>query len=168
MGVKNKSHATSLHLNIYRRKQGIDRKAAGWYFLSLSGIDTDNMHRDTRQKEAILNILRNTRSHPTADQVYEAVRREIPNISKGTVYRNLKVLQETGAVTELSLGGDLSRFEYTLGNHYHFRCGQCGRVTDVDEPVDVELNRKVAEKTGFQIASHQLEFRGLCRDCCGQ
>jgi Fur family peroxide stress response transcriptional regulator len=123
------------------------------------------MHRETRQREAVLKILRDTRSHPTADQIYDAVRREIPNISKGTVYRNLKVLKETGAVTELNLGGTLSRFEFTLGNHYHFRCGRCNRVVDVDEPVDAGLNKKVADSTGFQVDSHQLEFRGVCREC---
>jgi Fur family peroxide stress response transcriptional regulator len=121
--------------------------------------------RETKQREAILRVLRNTKAHPTADRIYEEVKKEIPNISKGTVYRNLQVLQEDGAVTELNLNGTLSRFEAKQASHYHFRCEQCGRVFDVDEPVNNELDERVAKKTGFKVSHHQLEFRGLCKDC---
>jgi len=121
--------------------------------------------RETKQREAILGVLRNTKAHPTADRIYEEVKKEIPNISKGTVYRNLQVLQEDGAVTELNLNGTLSRFEAKQDSHYHFRCEQCGRVFDVDEPVNNELDERVAKKTGFKVSHHQLEFRGLCKDC---
>jgi Fe2+ or Zn2+ uptake regulation protein len=121
--------------------------------------------RETKQREAILRVLRNTKTHPTADWIYEEVKKEIPHISKGTVYRNLQVLQEDGAVTELNLNGTLSRFEAKQDSHYHFRCKQCGRVFDVDEPVNNELDERVAKKTGFNVSHHQLEFRGLCKDC---
>jgi Fur family peroxide stress response transcriptional regulator len=121
--------------------------------------------RETKQREAILRVLRNTKAHPTADRIYEEVKKEITNISKGTVYRNLQVLQEDGAVTELNLNGTLSRFEAKQDSHYHFRCEQCGRVFDVDEPVNNELDERVAKKTGFKVSHHQLEFRGLCKDC---
>jgi Fe2+ or Zn2+ uptake regulation protein len=131
----------------------------------ISGTNTINTIRNTRQREAILRILRSTRSHPTADSIYEEAKKEIPHISKGTVYRNLKVLQENGQVTELNLDGTESRFEAKQENHYHFRCERCGRVFDVDEPVDRELDRKVAKRTGFKISCHQLEFRGQCHDC---
>lgn len=96
------------------------------------------------------------------------LRKEIPNISKGTVYRNLKVLQETGQITELNLSGTISRFEARQGNHYHFRCERCDRVFDVDEPVYKELDRRVAERTGLKSSYHQLEFRGLCHECQAQ
>lgn len=123
------------------------------------------MRRKTKQREAILRVLRNTRSHPTADWIYAEVKKEIPNISKGTVYRNLQVLQEDGAVLELNLNGTLSRFEAKRESHYHFRCEQCGRVIDVDQPVDRKLDQKVARRTGLKILYHQLEFRGVCHDC---
>ena len=123
------------------------------------------MRRETKQREAILRVLRNTRAHPTADWIYEEVKKEIPNISKGTVYRNLQVLQEDGAVSELNLNGTLSRFEAKQESHYHFRCEQCGRVFDLDEPVNNELDERVAKRTGFKVSHHQLEFRGLCREC---
>jgi Fe2+ or Zn2+ uptake regulation protein len=123
------------------------------------------MQRDTRQRKAILKVLRGTTSHPTADWVYDEVRKVIPSISKGTVYRNLKILRDTGRIAELNSSGTVSRFEARLDNHYHFRCDKCGRIYDLDVPVDTELDRKVAKKTGFKISYHQLEFRGLCPDC---
>ena len=133
--------------------------------ISVIGFITNNMNRQTRQREAILRLLRGTSSHPTADQIYDEVRKEILNISKGTVYRNLKVLQEMGLVSELNLNDTVSRFEAKQESHYHFRCERCGRVFDVDEPIDKELVRKIAKRTGFKISYHQLEFRGLCHDC---
>jgi Fur family peroxide stress response transcriptional regulator len=123
------------------------------------------MNRYTKQREAVLNFLRGTYSHPTANQIYDEVRRKIPNISKGTVYRNLKVLQEMGLISELSLDGTVSRFEIKQERHHHFRCEKCDHVFDIDDPVDRELDRRVASKTGFRIHDHQLEFRGLCHDC---
>jgi Fur family peroxide stress response transcriptional regulator len=121
--------------------------------------------RDTKQREAILRVLRNNRAHPTADQIYDEVRKEIPNISKGTVYRNLQVLEEDGAVTELNLNGTVSRYEVKRENHYHFRCEKCGRVRDIDMPVKIELDKQAANRTGLKISYHQLEFRGLCKEC---
>jgi len=114
--------------------------------------------RTTKQRAAILRILRNTRAHPTADQIYDAVRQQIPNISKGTVYRNLQVLCEDGAISELNLNGTLRRYEEKQDKHYHFRCEQCGRVFDLDEPVNTEIDKKVAERTGFMVSSHQTEW----------
>src|SRR4030067_429812 len=105
------------------------------------------MRRDTKQRGAILRVLRNTRSHPTADQIYDEVRKDIPNISKGTVYRNLQVLEEDGGIPVLNINGTQSRYEVKRESHYHFRCEKCGRVIDLDEPVIAELNERVANKT---------------------
>lgn len=123
------------------------------------------MEKKTKQKEAILKVLRGTRSHPTADWVYNEVRQEIPNISLGTVYRNLKSLSERGEILELDLSGTLSRYDAFTHDHYHFRCHQCGRVFDINEPVDRKLDKKVAKKTGFEVTHHRLEFCGLCGEC---
>jgi len=121
--------------------------------------------KKTKQKEAILRVLRSTTSHPTADWIYAEVRKEIPNISLGTVYRNIKLLRQSGEISEIDFSGTLSRFDGNPDNHYHFRCEKCGRVFDVDEPVNKELDERVARKTGFKISHHRLEFRGLCREC---
>ena len=123
------------------------------------------IRRHTLQREAILDILRQTDSHPTADMIYEEAKKVIPHISKGTVYRNLNILREMGEISELNLNGMVSRFEGNPDNHYHFRCEKCGRVFDLEEPVNGELDKQVTEKTGFKVSYHQLEFRGLCKDC---
>jgi len=121
--------------------------------------------RKTKQKEAILEVLRGTNSHPTADWIYNEVRKEIPNISLGTVYRNLRLLCESGEISELDLCGTLARFDARQDNHYHFRCEKCGLVFDVDLPVDAEIDRRAEQKTGFEVSYHRLEFRGVCGSC---
>ena len=123
------------------------------------------MRRKTRQRVAILEVLEGVRTHPSADWIYNEVRKKIPHISKGTVYRNLMVLEEEGAVIELNVDGTVGRYEIRQDNHYHFICEQCGRIFDLNEPVETKLNVKFAKKTGFKITHHQLEFRGLCKDC---
>ena len=121
--------------------------------------------RNTRQREAILSVVRRMTCHPTADEIYAEVRKEIPGISLGTVYRNLKLLAGTGEVALVADGGTHSRYDGCTDNHYHFRCDVCGRVFDVEELVDTGLDRRVAAQTGLAIRCHSLEFHGLCKDC---
>jgi len=128
-------------------------------------MNTVNRSRLTRQRREILDFLRETRAHPTADQIYDTVRKRIPNISKGTVYRNLQVLIDSGTVSVLDIRGTLSRYELKQGSHYHFRCEACGRVIDLSEPVDPGLDDRIAKRTGFIVSGHQTEFRGWCADC---
>ena len=123
------------------------------------------MQRNTIQRESILRVLLNTKSHPTADYIYDEVRKGIPAISKGTVYRNLGVLRQMGLGDELNLDGTITRFEAAHKEHYHFRCESCEKIIDLDMPLYKKLDREVAERTGLKILYHQLEFRGLCRDC---
>jgi Fe2+ or Zn2+ uptake regulation protein len=123
------------------------------------------MQRRSKQRQAIARVLMSTKSHPTADWVYEQVRKEIPSVSLGTVYRNLKVMKERGEILELSSAGGLGRFDGNPENHYHFRCDRCGRVYDIDEPVDRTIDERVAARTGFEVFQHRLEFRGLCIEC---
>ncbi len=123
------------------------------------------MTRKSKQKEAIFKVLKGATSHPTAEWVYERVRREIPNISLGTVYRDLKLLKQDGEILELGLAGTQSRFDGKAENHYHFRCLKCNRIFDVDGPVDKELDERLAQKMGFTVFEHRLEFHGLCKNC---
>jgi Fe2+ or Zn2+ uptake regulation protein len=122
------------------------------------------MARKSKQKQAVLRVLNGTTSHPTAKWIYEEVKQEIPDISLGTVYRNLKLLKREGKVLELGFT-TLGRFDGNIYNHYHFRCERCGGMFDVDEPVDKLIDDRVAQKTGFKVTHHRLEFRGLCKDC---
>jgi Fur family peroxide stress response transcriptional regulator len=126
---------------------------------------TNKILRKTKQRKAILDFLRKTESHPTADQIYDSVRKIIPSISKGTVYRNLQVLIDSGIVSVLDIRGTLSRYEVRQAAHYHFRCEGCGRVIDLDLPVDPGLDGRVSKRTGFVVSGHQTEFRGWCASC---
>ncbi|MFW6381039.1 MAG: Fur family transcriptional regulator [Bacillota bacterium] len=121
--------------------------------------------RMTKQRKTILEVLKNTDIHPTADWIYEQVKKEIPNISLGTVYRNLNVLEEMGEIMVLDYGSTYSRYDGTPYNHYHFKCEQCGQVFDLEMDILDNLNDRVEQETEFKIDYHRLEFYGLCPEC---
>lgn len=125
----------------------------------------ERLTRMTKQRRAILEALRSTASHPTADWVYERVRKVIPDVSLGTVYRNLKLLKEQGEILELNYGSTFSRFDGNPRNHYHFQCEHCGRVLDVELPLNCKLENEVAAAMDVEIRSHRMEFYGLCPEC---
>ena len=85
------------------------------------------MRKDSKQRAAILTVLRSGQCHPTADCIYDEVRKIVPRISKGTVYRNLRILCDRGDISELDLSGTVSRFDGRQECHYHFRCERCGQ-----------------------------------------
>ncbi|MFW5998600.1 MAG: Fur family transcriptional regulator [Halanaerobiaceae bacterium] len=121
--------------------------------------------RMTKQRKKIMEVLKNTDSHPTADEIYDKVKEDIPNISLGTVYRNLNVLAEMGEIMILDYGSSYSRFDGNPKNHYHFKCENCGQVFDVDLDILDNLNQKLNSSTQFEVSHHRLEFYGLCPDC---
>jgi len=125
------------------------------------------MVRYSKQREAILRVLKDTTSHPTADWIYKQVRKEVPNISLGTVYRNLKLLKQEGKILELDFAGTPRRFDGNTHDPYHFRCKQCGRIFDVTEPVHkgIKINKRIALEVGLKFTCSRLEFEGLCKDC---
>ncbi len=121
--------------------------------------------RMTKQRKAILEVLKDTNIHPTADWIYEQVKEEIPNISLGTIYRNLNVLAEIGEIMILDYGSTYSRFDGVPENHYHFQCSECEGVFDLDVSHKEDLNQLVEEKTEFAVEDHRLEFYGYCPNC---
>ncbi len=120
--------------------------------------------RMTNQRRVILDVLRGTTCHPTADWIYEHVREQLPNVSLGTVYSNLRRLTEMGEIMELNFGSSYSRFDGNARNHYHFTCDTCGNVFDLPIPVQRQLEEE-AEKLGFRVTHHRLEYYGTCPDC---
>ena len=123
------------------------------------------MSRKSIQRDAILQVIKNTGSHPGADWVYDKVRKEIPNISLGTVYRNLRLLSQAGEIRELDIPGSASRFDGSTSKHHHLICEKCGRVFDLDEDVDLKMETRIFEKTGFKVKRRYLKFIGLCSEC---
>ena len=120
--------------------------------------------RMTRQRAVILETLRSVTSHPSADELYGMVRKKMPKISLGTVYRNLDLLVDGGAVRLLDRAGMQKRFDGDLSPHTHIRCECCGRVGDVFTPVEVSALANDAVP-GFTISRAEVEFVGLCDAC---
>ena len=120
--------------------------------------------RMTRQRRIILDEFRTPGRHLIADEVYMRVRRKLPNISLGTVYRNLEILSQAGLIKRLHLGGGQRQYDGGLHRHYHVRCVKCGKISDIPADPFPELDN-MAKGHGFKILGHQLEFEGLCQVC---
>lgn len=128
-------------------------------------MSTTKRFRMTRQRKIILEELRNLHSHPTADEVYDTVRKRMPRISLGTVYRNLEILSQSGLAQRLDLAGNRRRFDGSTEDHYHVRCVRCGAVEDVPVEPLKNLEESVRSNTEFEIIGHRLNFLGLCPTC---
>ena len=120
----------------------------------------------SRQRESIKASLMNRKDHPTADAVYASIREEFPNISLGTVYRNLNLLVELGEVQKLTFGDGKDHFDADTSLHYHFVCRSCGAVIDLPmEPLS-DIDQKAQACTAGQVEDHTVFFFGRCADCC--
>lgn len=127
-------------------------------------MTSDMGFRLSKQRKVILEELQKVTSHPTADEVYDMVRKTIPRISLGTVYRNLEFLCGKGLVLKLGAPGAQKRFDGTPEPHPHIRCEVCTRVVDVE--CDVETPQIPQEcASGFDISSCNVEFIGVCPEC---
>ncbi|MFH1622498.1 MAG: transcriptional repressor [Candidatus Omnitrophota bacterium] len=124
-----------------------------------------SQYRNTRQRQKILELLINSKTHPTADWIYHKLKKKFKNLSLGTVYRNLRILKEKGQIWELNFGAGFSRFDATGHSHYHFVCSLCQNIYDIKIPPMRSLDDRVMQLTGFRILSHRLIFFGLCDVC---
>ena len=122
--------------------------------------------KKSKQRDAILAFLMTRKDHPTADIIYENVKMVIPNISLGTVYRNLALLSERGEILKLSYEGSSDRYDATTTPHYHFCCRNCKSVSDLDIPADFHaLTELAANRFSGKIEGHCTYFYGLCPEC---
>lgn len=127
-------------------------------------VELPNM-RLTTQRQIILEELSKVKSHPTANEVYDMVRKRLPRIGLGTVYRNLELMAESGIILKLEVGGTQKRFDATTHLHYHIRCSDCGKVDDIELPVQHQINELASQNTSYQVLSHHIEFSGTCEQC---
>ena len=123
--------------------------------------------KHSKQREMIYAFLKTRKDHPTADVVYENVRIERPNISLGTVYRNLNLLEETGQIIRIQTGIGGDRFDAVTRMHPHLICTECGGVSDLDCQIDkeTELLRQALQTSGAQIQDVQIRAWGICGRC---
>ncbi|MBN2508691.1 MAG: transcriptional repressor [Spirochaetales bacterium] len=125
------------------------------------------MKRNTQQRQVILRLLSARKDHPTAEELYQEVRQEMPRVSMGTVYRNLDLLARKGEIRRIDGAAGPSRFDPVNDNHPHYRCPGCNRVFDL--PRDLSLERLVdvplLKKHGFTTDGLVLEVRKYCDVC---
>lgn len=120
--------------------------------------------RETRQRKVVYETIKNTQSHPTADWIFERVRNTVPNISLGTVYRNLSVLKEEGLINEIYGNDRRAHYDATVTPHAHFICSDCGSILDVHSEIDLDW-RSLKELVGCEVAAQRVEFLGVCAAC---
>ncbi len=119
----------------------------------------------TRQRKVILEELRKVKSHPTADEVYEMVRKILPRISLGTVYRNLETLSDLGLIQKIEVGASQKRFDGDMGRHFHVKCVSCGKVFDMPAELVIEPKFERNSLDGLKIVNYSLHFTGVCDEC---
>lgn len=124
-----------------------------------------NTLKHSRQRDAVLKVLQGTKSHPTAEWIYERVKRDNPSVSLATVYRNLKQLTELGAIMKFEAGTGKEHYDACTEAHYHFVCRSCSAVKDADLPV-IPFDKIVSiGNERVYVDSHHLILYGLCEKC---
>lgn len=121
--------------------------------------------RITPQRQAIMRYLISSHSHPTADEIYQALSPKFHNISVATIYNNLRVFKDIGIVKELTYGDSSSRFDFNTHNHYHIICEKCGKIVDFHYPQLDEVEQLAQHVTDFDVTHHRMEIYGVCKEC---
>ncbi|MDX1982220.1 MAG: transcriptional repressor [Bryobacteraceae bacterium] len=121
----------------------------------------------THQRQIIYRALASSDSHPTPEAVYEQVKREIPAISLGTVYKNIRTFTEAGLLREVNILHDSLRLDANLGNHHHLVCTRCKRVADVPHRDVTPIRLRRSLPRGFQLERCSVELLGICAECSG-
>lgn len=122
-----------------------------------------NGKRYSRQRELIYEALRQTEQHPTAEMIYQWLKPANPSLSLGTVYRNLNLLADEGAIRRMAF--PVERYDAKTMPHPHFCCDQCGAVYDLHLSYDAELDRQALLASGHDVTGHEVVFHGICTKC---
>ena len=125
------------------------------------------VQRNTIQCALVFEAVNRLRCHASADEIYEAIVKEHPTVSRATVYRNLKRLSESGRIRRIEIPGGPDRFDHLQHEHYHVKCEKCGKVFDVDMDYITCLEEKIKDSHGFRITGHNIIFTGVCPECDG-
>jgi Fur family peroxide stress response transcriptional regulator len=119
----------------------------------------------TRQREAVLQVIRESEGHLTASEIFEGARRILPSISYATVYNSLRYLKDAGLVHEVQFGNGASRYDRETERHDHALCTECGKLVDFDLELTPDVMRTAARRSQFKAESIHVTLRGLCPDC---
>ncbi len=121
----------------------------------------------TKQREVVLQVIRDAREHPTANEVFVLAKDLLPSISFATVYNSLRYLKEAGHIAEIVFGNGASRFDGMKHRHDHAICTRCSKLVDIEMELPAELIKKAAKYSKFKPESIEFTLRGLCPDCAG-
>jgi Fe2+ or Zn2+ uptake regulation protein len=119
----------------------------------------------TKQRQAVLQVIRESEEHMTANEVFENAKRVLPGISFATVYNSLRFLKQEGMIGEVRFGTGASRYDRTLSRHDHALCTKCGKLVDIEMPIPDSLIEEAALRSRFEAESIEMTLRGLCPDC---
>jgi Fe2+ or Zn2+ uptake regulation protein len=119
----------------------------------------------TKQRHAVLRVIRESEEHMTANEVFENARRILPGISFATVYNSLRFLKSEGLIGEVRFGMEATRYDRKLSRHDHAVCSKCGKLVDIELQIPDGLLEEAAQLSRFEAESIEVTVRGLCPDC---
>lgn len=119
----------------------------------------------TKQREVVLEVIRSSRTHLTANEVFAEAKRRLPSISFATVYNSLRFLREAGHIAEIQFGNGASRFDRLTSRHDHALCTRCGALVDIEMKIPARFATEAAEKSQFRPESLEFTLRGVCPEC---
>ena len=119
----------------------------------------------TKQRQAVLQVIRDSEEHLTANEVFDKARKIQPGISFATVYNSLRFLKEQAMIGEVRFGSDAARFDRTMDRHDHAICNECGKLIDLDLPIPDDILEKGERLSKFKAESIEIVLRGLCPEC---
>lgn len=121
--------------------------------------------RNTVQRALVLEAVKKMRCHATADEVYNAIAKQHPDISRATIYRNLNLLSDIGEIRKRETLGGADRYDHLCHDHYHAKCIKCEQIFDVDMEFIVDLEKSIKDTRGFKFTGHDIIFKGVCPEC---
>jgi Fur family ferric uptake transcriptional regulator len=121
--------------------------------------------RSSRQRDVVLETVRSTFEHPTAEWIHKTARKRLPRMGLGTVYRNLKALVDEGLIRAVRAADEAVRYDGNTGEHYHIRCISCDRVSDLPVSVDRAIEKRAHLATRYAVVGHEVEVHGVCPSC---
>ena len=121
----------------------------------------------TKQREVVLQVIRDSHTHLTANEVFVAAKDMLPSISFATVYNSLRYLKEAGHIAEIQFGNGASRFDRMTNRHDHALCTRCGKLVDIEMDLPPQLVRQAERASKFKTESVEFTLRGICPDCAG-
>lgn len=143
-----------------------------WRYFRFKGIRVYTMgmistkFRKSQQRERLFQVIKSTKTHPTALWLFDQLKPEFPTLSLGNLYRNLHILQQQGRIDRLNIpGSDTDHYDVIDTPHYHLVCSRCGAISDVPAEGLDEVMVKVGKSTRFKIQQAHVQFTGICESC---